>query len=60
MASRNVLPAPRIDGCVNDCLKNCHYEKLTRNKSHDDDASKIPERPTATRPIRSQHRDIRT
>jgi hypothetical protein len=53
------LPAPRIDGRVNDCLKNYHYEKLTRNKSRDDAASKIPERPTATRQTRSQHRDIR-
>jgi hypothetical protein len=49
------LPAPRIDGCVND-----HYEKLTRDKSRDDHASKIPERLTGTRQIRSQHRDIPT
>jgi hypothetical protein len=54
MARNDVLATRRIDGRVND-----HYEKLTRDKSRDDDASKSPERPTVTRQIRSQHRDIR-
>jgi hypothetical protein len=48
LASKNVLAGARIDGRVND-----HYEKLTRNKSRDDDVSKFPnDRP---RRARSDH-----